>query len=137
VVYLFSFGDAKVTKLFKYDQNKVTNVTWSNSGDKLVVGTDSGLVQIWDAERQKVEREFQGHEGRVCTASWRGTGLLSTGGKDKKILHMDPRVNSEFVSRSIGHKQEICGLKWSPDETQLASGGNDNKLMLWNAKSSL
>lgn len=30
------------------------------------------------------------------------------------------------------HKQEVCGLKWSFDEKQLASGGNDNKLLVWN-----
>jgi cell division cycle 20-like protein 1 (cofactor of APC complex) len=27
----------------------------------------------------------------------------------------------------------VCGLKWSFDENILASGGNDNKLFLWNA----
>lgn len=32
---------------------------------------------------------------------------------------------------SLGHTQEVCGLKWSPDHQQLASGGNDNKMMLW------
>ena len=35
-----------------------------------------------------------------------------------------------------GHGQEVCGLKWSFDGTQLASGGNDNKLLLWNLHSS-
>jgi cell division cycle 20-like protein 1 (cofactor of APC complex) len=35
-----------------------------------------------------------------------------------------------------GHKQEVCGLKWSFDDQQLASGGNDNKLLLWNVSSS-
>ncbi len=30
-----------------------------------------------------------------------------------------------------GHKQEVCGLRWSFDDQQLASGGNDNKLMIW------
>jgi cell division cycle 20-like protein 1 (cofactor of APC complex) len=30
-----------------------------------------------------------------------------------------------------GHRQEVCGLKWSPDNTQLASGGNDNRLYVW------
>lgn len=30
-----------------------------------------------------------------------------------------------------GHKQEVCGLKWSPDKAVLASGGNDNQLLLW------
>lgn len=31
--------------------------------------------------------------------------------------------------------QEVCGLKWSFDDKQLASGGNDNKLFIWNAHS--
>ena len=26
----------------------------------------------------------------------------------------------------------MCGLKWSPDNQYLASGGNDNKLFVWN-----
>lgn len=30
-----------------------------------------------------------------------------------------------------GHRQEVCGLKWSPDGQSLASGGNDNKLFVW------
>uniref|UniRef100_A0A7S1CDR3 CDC20/Fizzy WD40 domain-containing protein n=1 Tax=Bicosoecida sp. CB-2014 TaxID=1486930 RepID=A0A7S1CDR3_9STRA len=32
-----------------------------------------------------------------------------------------------------GHRQEVCGLRWSPDNVTLASGGNDNKLLIWNA----
>jgi cell division cycle 20, cofactor of APC complex len=30
-----------------------------------------------------------------------------------------------------GHEQEVCGLKWSPNGQQLASGGNDNLLHIW------
>ena len=30
---------------------------------------------------------------------------------------------------------QVCGLKWSPDERELASGGNDNQLLIWNAHS--
>jgi cell division cycle 20-like protein 1, cofactor of APC complex len=26
---------------------------------------------------------------------------------------------------------QVCGLKWNPEGTQLASGGNDNRLMVW------
>uniref|UniRef100_I2CPS9 Cell division cycle 20, cofactor of APC complex n=1 Tax=Nannochloropsis gaditana (strain CCMP526) TaxID=1093141 RepID=I2CPS9_NANGC len=33
----------------------------------------------------------------------------------------------------LGHQQEVCGLKWSPDGTTLASGGNENFLCLWDA----
>jgi cell division cycle 20-like protein 1 (cofactor of APC complex) len=40
-------------------------------------------------------------------------------------------VREEAIRYRNGHKQEVCGLKWSPDDSQLASGGNDNKLLLW------
>lgn len=33
----------------------------------------------------------------------------------------------------MAHKQEVCGLKWSPDSQLLASGGNDNRLYIWSA----
>lgn len=39
------------------------------------------------------------------------------------------------INKYIGHKQEVCGLKWSFDGSHLASGGNDNKLMIWNIHS--
>lgn len=37
--------------------------------------------------------------------------------------------------RLAGHRQEVCGLKWSPDNQYLASGGNDNRLYVWNMQS--
>ena len=43
------------------------------------------------------------------------------------------RCKEDAVSIWTGHKQEVCGLKWSHDDMQLASGGNDNKLMVWSA----
>lgn len=41
-----------------------------------------------------------------------------------------PSIVKEFTS----HKQEVCGLKWSFDEKMLASGGNDNKLFIWDVQ---
>jgi cell division cycle 20-like protein 1, cofactor of APC complex len=32
--------------------------------------------------------------------------------------------------------RQVCGLKWAPDDRQLASGGNDNKLYCWSAAAS-
>jgi WD40 repeat protein len=30
---------------------------------------------------------------------------------------------------------QVCGLKWSYDDRELASGGNDNQLCVWNTSS--
>jgi len=80
-------------------------------------------------------RTFKGHTNRVGSLSW-STSLLSTGSRDKTILNRDLRDAKQFISCFEGHKQEVCGLKWSPDEQMLCSGGNDNKLLVWNPKSS-
>jgi len=42
-------------------------------------------------------------------------------------------LNMSVVRLLSGHKQEVCGLKWSFDDKLLASGGNDNKLFVWEA----
>lgn len=40
----------------------------------------------------------------------------------------DVRSPDPYFSQLCAHKQEVCGLKFSFDERQLASGGNDNKV---------
>lgn len=69
---------------------------------------------------------------RVGATAWSGS-LVASGSKDKTIFVRDVRASSNhFVRQLFGHRQEVCGLRWSPhDEKILASGGNDNKLMLW------
>ena len=41
------------------------------------------------------------------------------------------RVREHVQAVLTGHDQEVCGLKWSPNGQQLASGGNDNLLNVW------
>jgi WD40 repeat protein len=75
-------------------------------------------------------RTLTGHSHRVSCLSW-SSHLLASGGRDKSILLRDARVADSTVTRLRVHKQEVCGLKWSPDESQLASGGNDNMVMIF------
>jgi WD40 repeat protein len=54
---------------------------------------------------------------------------------DRTILQRDVRAPAPFVATLAGHRSEVCGLRWSPDGRQLASGGNDNALLVWDAAS--
>lgn len=57
---------------------------------------------------------------------------LSSGSRDRMILQRDVRTPSLQSERRLqGHRQEVCGLKWSTDHQLLASGGNDNKVHLF------
>jgi len=134
-IYLWSAFTSKVTKLCDLGINdSVTSVIWSNHSPLLSVGTNTGEVQIWDTIKLKKIRTLSGHTARVGAMAW-SSSLLSSGSRDKNVYNRDIRAKDEIIAKLTGHKQEVCGLKWSFDEQQLASGGNDNKLLVWNSYS--
>lgn len=131
-VYLWSACTSKVTKLCELPSDTVTSVSWTQKGAHLAVGTSKGEVEIWDVAKCKRLRVMTGHEARVGTMAW-NSHILSSGSRDRTILNRDVRAKDSYLSKLTGHKQEVCGLKWSFDCSQLASGGNDNKLFIWSA----
>ena len=134
-VYLWSACTSKVTKLCELAPNdSVASVAWTQRGTYLGVGTNSGEVQIWDVAKCKKTRAMLGHRSRAGTLAW-NSHTLSSGSRDRAILNRDIRSPSDYSSKLLGHKSEVCGLKWSYDDQQLASGGNDNQLFVWNSHS--
>lgn len=99
-------------------------------GSHLAVGTSRGLVTIWDTIAKRRLRTLTGHSARVSSMSW-NQHILSTGSRDRTILHRDVRSPTQYLRKLVGHKQEVCGLRWNSDTNQLASGGNDNKIFVW------
>ncbi|CAN6273295.1 unnamed protein product [Urochloa humidicola] len=133
--YLWDASRDKVTKLFDLgEDDDVCSVGWAQSGTHLAVGTKQGKVQIWDVTRSKRIRTMDVHRMRVGALAW-GSSLLSSGSRDKSILHHDIRAQEDYVSKLAAHKSEVCGIKWSYDDRQLASGGNDKRLFVWNLHS--
>ncbi|KXS20184.1 cell cycle regulatory protein [Gonapodya prolifera JEL478] len=132
-VYLWSAITTKVTKLCDLadlGSDTVTGVSWSGKGNVLAVGTNKGYVQLWDVAKGKMFRSMRGHGARVGSIAWNGD-VVSSGGRDRTIFHRDTRDKSDYFRTLYGHKQEICGLKWNVDDQMMASGGNDNQLLIW------
>jgi cell division cycle 20-like protein 1 (cofactor of APC complex) len=137
--------------LFTYDINEenndnennennnkyVSSLIWSEDGDRLAVGNSFGFVEIYDINKKELITSFKDHLNRVGVVSW-NRNLISSGSKDYSIITRDIRCknnNENIIRRFLGHQQEVCGLKWSFDGSQLASGGNDNNLMVWSLHS--
>lgn len=115
----------------------MTSTSSSPSSNILGVGTHSGQVQLWDCIKNRKVYTYTGHAGRVGAIAWNTNNVLASGSRDKNILVRDIRVKDPFTTKFSGHRQEVCGLKWSFDQQQLASGGNDNKLNIWSIHSTL
>ena len=100
----------------------------------IFLGTHRGFIHIYDVVTRKRVQSIGKHTNRVGVLSWNESSLCS-GSRDRSIIEHDLRQSST-VNVFHGHAQEVCGLKWSPDKSMLASGGNDNHLNLWSRNQS-
>ncbi|KAI5292544.1 substrate-specific activator of APC-dependent proteolysis [Ascosphaera acerosa] len=130
-VYMWDSASGDVTRLCKLaDGDTVTSVSWIQRGTHLAIGTGKGFVQIWDAQQQRRLRTMTGHTMRVGALAW-NNHILTSGSRDRLIYHRDVRSPDQHIRTLAGHAQEVCGLKWNTEDGQLASGGNDNNLLVW------
>lgn len=134
-VYVWSADEGSVSCLLESPADTyVSSVKWSDDGAYVGVGMGTGEVQIWDvAEGQKIRSMF-GHDTRVGVMGW-SKHLLSTGARSGLVFNHDVRVAEHKVAELVSHTSEVCGLEWRSDGAQLATGGNDNLVSIWDARS--
>ncbi|KAL9081186.1 MAG: hypothetical protein Q9159_007396 [Coniocarpon cinnabarinum] len=134
-VYVWSADSGSVNPLLECPSDTyVSSVKWSDDGAYVGVGLGTGEVQIWDVEEGAKLRSMYGHDARVGVMGW-SKHLLSTGARSGLVYNHDVRVADHKVAELVSHVGEVCGLEWRSDGAQLATGGNDNLVSIWDARS--
>lgn len=129
------------------EQPAVTSLRWQDDGTNLAVGYASHQTKIWDVASQRAIQTLNSHAARVSCLDFNSGGVgggrftLASGGADASIylhdLRLDSRARASITASYTGyHREEVCGLAFSHDGTQLASGGNDNTLCIFNLRGS-
>ena len=141
---LYTWGakhsDVKFISMLPENENNYYSSTIFNcEGNLLFSSTYKGEISIKDIIKNSELLNFNNlSNGRICIISPlnNNPNIFSFGSKDNKIKTIDIRIkNSENpIMKYIGHTKEICGLKWSYDDKKLASGGDDNKLFIWDIR---
>ncbi|KAI9822844.1 MAG: ubiquitin-protein transferase activating protein [Phylliscum demangeonii] len=134
-VYVWSADSGSVTCLLETSADTyISSVKWSGDGAYVGVGLGTGEVQIWDVEEGSKLRSMHGHDSRVAVMGW-NKHLLSTGARSGLVYNHDVRIAQHKVAELVSHTSEVCGLEWRSDGAQLATGGNDNLVSIWDARS--
>ena len=134
-VYVWSAESGTVNPLLECPSDTyVSSVKWSDDGAYVGVGLGTGEVQIWDVEEGAKLRSMHGHDTRVGVLGW-SKHLLSTGARSGLVYNHDVRIADHKVAELVSHVGEVCGLEWRSDGAQLATGGNDNLVSIWDARS--
>ncbi|KAG5026251.1 hypothetical protein AAZX31_08G224200 [Glycine max] len=132
-VYIWDASYSSTAELVTVDEEEgpVTSVAWAPDGCHVAIGLNNSHVLLWDSNVSRLVRTLRGgHQARVGSLSW-NNHILTTGGMDGRIVNNDVRVRHHIGESYRGHQQEVCGLRWSPSGQQLASGGNDNVIHIW------
>jgi WD40 repeat protein/serine/threonine protein kinase len=130
----------------------VWSAEYSPSGDELVTASQDGKVIVWrrDANGQfSEETQFTGHKGPVYAACFSPRGrVVASAGYDGRVLLWNPdEVRPVDVARRLdglsdappnyqtlaGHRGPVRTLSFSADGSHLASGGQDNMIVVWDA----
>ena len=117
--------------------NYYSSLSFNNDGKLLICSSNDGNIFIKNIEKSKNIKTFRNlSNGRICVINPLNLNpnIFSFGSKDLIIKTIDLRSKFNPILKYIGHNKEICGMKWSLDDKKLASGGDDNKLFIWDIR---
>ncbi|WUR03627.1 APC/C activator protein (CDH1) [Vairimorpha necatrix] len=125
-VYIHDFHTSKTSLLQTIYDNNITCV--KGIGTKLLLGTSSGHLHTLDLIKNKINRNLV-HKSRIGVIKIENNTIL-TGSRDKKIKLIDTR-SGKITSVICQHSQEVCGMDLNKNFKTLVTGGNDNKMYIF------
>ncbi|OAX40982.1 WD40 repeat-like protein [Rhizopogon vinicolor AM-OR11-026] len=96
---------------------------------RLALGTKAGVVRVMDSEKrmQTVEWVNDGHG--MGGMHWNGD-VLAVGRAGGNVTLFDVRMRAE-ITKIVGHKRRVHGVKWSTDGRHLATGDDGGIVHVW------
>ncbi|MBI1346102.1 protein kinase [bacterium] len=133
-VHIYDTATESLVHSFAAD-GAVRSVAFAPKGSLLAVGTRSGKVAIWDAERAEKVLEMPGHEGEVVSVAFSPDGLTlgsASGDKTGRLWNID---TGRERARLEGHNGGVYSIAFSSDGKRVATGGWDHTVRLWETSS--
>ena len=116
--------------------NITCSVSFSPDGTCLATGWSHGPIYIYQEDSTmsySMHRILIQHSDRVSVLDWSDSHILASGSKDHTVKIHDTRTRRPCAQHAI-HRGEVCGMKWSPNGLYLATGCNNNMLIVWDAR---
>jgi WD40 repeat protein/serine/threonine protein kinase len=109
---------------------RLSEVTWSDDGSRLVLASQAGRLQIYD----KYGKELHSLRSQPATkAVWSrdGTQVITGDHTTEGLVRIWDSASGVQSSSFPAHSDRIHRLALSPDGTRLATGGWDKRVVIW------
>jgi len=139
-IVIFSVSTGEVLATCSGHTEQISCVDWSPDGTKLVSTSRDATVRIWNASTGALIRTINASASytRHCEWSPDSTKIVSSsqyaGDKYQGYVEVWNASNGDNI-RSWYEDGEFYWCCWSPDGTEVAGGGREDKIYTWNVSS--
>lgn len=114
--------------------SKVTCTTFHPSSNLLVVGFSNGVFGLWEMPSFTNVHTLSISQEKITSVSINETGeWLAFGASKLGQLLVWEWQSESYVLKQQGHFYDMNTLSFSSDGQQIATGGDDGKLKIWNS----
>lgn len=122
------------TPLSDFDQEQVYSVAFSAKREIVGIGSFEKGVTLWDVKNGKVKWSRNLNAVVYSIDFSQDDKKLAAGTRDGLVL-LDVETGAQLGETLKRHDGRVSCVKFSPDGKLLASGGRDNKVILWDIAS--
>ncbi len=131
IIYYDLINNSK--KIFATYSARIRSISISPNGNYLVAGAENGVI-LWNINTSEQKVIYSTTNGFVNVVSFNNRGSLIAWGDMKGRISLYDFNSGNIIHTLNAHNARVVDLKFSPDNSQLASCGNDSKIKIWSTK---
>jgi WD40 repeat protein len=106
------------------------SVVFSSNGNWMALGMQNGQVCIWDFVTRRQSYAFHQHSADINALCFSHNGLLLAAGRQDKLVVLYNMAGG-VPARLEGHRAQVRGLAFAPDDKTLVSTSDDGTILFW------
>lgn len=128
-------GEPTSIRPIKAHKGRIWSLGLLRNGELLVSAGEDGEIHAWAAMDPSPLQTWRGHEYRVFAVACRDnpTTLVASAGSDKsvKLWRLGEDAAIQTLAGEVGHGRRVRDVTFRPDGLQLASAGEDGRVIVW------
>ncbi|OAQ32611.1 WD40 repeat-like protein [Linnemannia elongata AG-77] len=124
--------------LFGYNDHRVHSIDYSPDGQRLVLGTNTSSILIWDLQSEKPNIKLEGHTNTMYSVAYSPCGKwILSGSRDKTARLWSGEVDSwSCVAVVSGFSEPVTSVAWNPVvPMEFVTGSDDGSVRVWRISS--